>query len=331
MVNTFITHKNLKKSAKSLDLPRLRKQCVEAYQILNILEQLHKISKSLGWEKCKSVNNEELSFDIDKQVELYLKRVEWVKKTRKDYLKLDFRYMEQNVKESKKLSKIKIEKLCKMYQLKSNDLYKIEGDFVYLWANKIISKTISKKINKLKFSKIDYIPYIDENGKTKKLRNREVYKIKSKYILFPNDKVYKLGFSQHAVVKMWIGYEMALKYYINVHIKEYLKRGKNRKIPYKMNLPRYEINKDQLILPWWITNTKMVIYSHRTSLLRKEKLRNEPEWYINNMTFTKIKDIWKSYGYIWTGSLSKNKYVKYMFMNIQTDKLIPKVCSPIQK
>jgi hypothetical protein len=322
MVNTFVTSQELKKSARNLDLQRLRKQCVEAYQILNILQQLHKISKELEWKKSKSVTKEETTYDIDKQVELYLKRVEWVKKTRRDYLKLDFRFIE----DSNNLSKIKTEKLSTMFQLQSNDLYKIENDFVYLWVSKS-NKKFFKNVDKLKISKIDYIPYVDDNGKTKKLRNREVYKIKLKYVLFPNDKVYKLGFSQHAVVKMWIGYETALKYYINVHIKEYLKRGKN----YKMTLPRYEINKEKLVLPWWIKNTKLVIYSHRASLLRKESLRKEPEWYVKKNKFEKIDDIWKKYGYIWTGSLSKNKYVKYMFEDIQSNKLIPKLCAPIQK
>jgi hypothetical protein len=322
MVNTFVTSQELKKSARNLDLQRLRKQCVEAYQILNILQQLHKISKELEWEKSKSVTKEETTYDIDRQVELYLKRVEWVKKTRRDYLKLDFRFIEG----SNKLSKIKTEKLSTMFQLQSNDLYKIENDFVYLWVSKS-NKSCLKKLDKLKLLSIDYIPYVDENGKTKRLRNREVYKIKLQHVLFPNDKVYKLGFSQHAVVKMWIGYETALKYYINVHIKEYLKRGKN----YKMNLPRYEINKEKLVLPWWIKNTKLVIYSHRASLLRKENLRKEPEWYVKKNKFEKIDDIWKKYGYIWTGSLSKNKYVKYMFEDIQSNKLIPKLCAPIQK
>ena len=45
MVNTFLTHSDFKTSAQSLDRQRLGKQRVEAFQILNIIENLEHLSK----------------------------------------------------------------------------------------------------------------------------------------------------------------------------------------------------------------------------------------------------------------------------------------------
>ena len=44
MVNTFLTNEDFKISAKSLDRARLGKQRVEAYQILNLIEDIKRLS-----------------------------------------------------------------------------------------------------------------------------------------------------------------------------------------------------------------------------------------------------------------------------------------------
>ena len=49
MVNTFLTHEDFSTSAQALDRQRLGKQRVEAYQILNIIENLHVLGKEFNF------------------------------------------------------------------------------------------------------------------------------------------------------------------------------------------------------------------------------------------------------------------------------------------
>lgn len=80
------------------------------------------------------------------------------------------------------------------------------------------------------------------------------------------------GFSNHPMTLMWVGYQEALKYYVNLCICEWVCRG------YKNNMPYYIVFEDDIVLPWWV-NCSTLHYSHCSALLRKEKVRKEPEWY----------------------------------------------------
>ena len=93
MVNTFVTTRrknsdgsyspDYRASAKTLDLQRLRKQCVEAYQILNILAHLSKVVELEGWESFVPVKINEHILPPKKQAKRYLARVLWTKDVRK--------------------------------------------------------------------------------------------------------------------------------------------------------------------------------------------------------------------------------------------------------
>lgn len=76
----------------------------------------------------------------------------------------------------------------------------------------------------------------------------------------PNKNGY-IAWSNHPAVKMWDGYELALAWYHNIVIQEWICRG------YKNTMPFEEL-KGQLIFPPWIGNTKFHA-SHRSNLLRK--------------------------------------------------------------
>jgi Leucine-rich repeat (LRR) protein len=107
MVNTFIVYykqtnsnkfiPDYKSSAESLDISRLRKQCVEAKQILNILLafrkllKLHKFSTSFTFKKFNDSQSSLL--DVQKN---FLERISIIKKIRKEYLDLDFRFAKIN-------------------------------------------------------------------------------------------------------------------------------------------------------------------------------------------------------------------------------------------
>ena len=66
----------------------------------------------------------------------------------------------------------------------------------------------------------------------------------------------------HPAVKMWEGFEEALKFYCNCMIEEWVARG------YRNNMKLYKINYDELVLPKWIGNEEFH-KSHRAALLYK--------------------------------------------------------------
>lgn len=73
----------------------------------------------------------------------------------------------------------------------------------------------------------------------------------------------KKGWRNHPAVKMWKGYENALKLYLNKAIKLWISKG------YKNNM-KLEIINGKIILPSWFGNKKFHA-SHRSNLLRKDK------------------------------------------------------------
>jgi len=75
------------------------------------------------------------------------------------------------------------------------------------------------------------------------------------------------GWQNHPAVKMWRGYEEALKLYLSYAILVWESKGYNN----NMNLPDVQV--DKIVLPPWFGN-KNLHESHRSNLLRKD-----PEWY----------------------------------------------------
>jgi hypothetical protein len=72
----------------------------------------------------------------------------------------------------------------------------------------------------------------------------------------------KVGWHNHPARKMWIGYLDSLKYYCNIMIDEWQKRG------YNNNMTKYTIP-DSFSLPPWLGDDK-IHSSHRANLLRKD-------------------------------------------------------------
>lgn len=127
------------------------------------------------------------------------------------------------------------------------------------------------------------------------------------------------GFYNHPMTHMWIGFESALKHYINLCIDEWVKRG------YKNNMKIYEIKEEKLRLPFWI-DCKVLYYSHRSALYRKEIVRKEKAWYQNIKKVNKIQDtIWIKQGYLWLSHISAEKIDRLMNGEILTN-----VCDKIK-
>ena len=70
------------------------------------------------------------------------------------------------------------------------------------------------------------------------------------------------GWSNHPAVRMWMGYEDALKHYANCAIIEWVNRG------YNNNLQLFNIDKDKINYPQWLGDMRVHI-SHRANLIRK--------------------------------------------------------------
>jgi hypothetical protein len=70
------------------------------------------------------------------------------------------------------------------------------------------------------------------------------------------------GWSHHPIVKMWTGFEDALKLYSNAMITEWIRRG------YRNNMEVYNLNDCNITFPWWLGNNEFHA-SHRAALLAK--------------------------------------------------------------
>jgi len=71
------------------------------------------------------------------------------------------------------------------------------------------------------------------------------------------------GWSNHPIVKMWTGFENALKEYSNEIIEEWIRRG------YRNNLEIYNIDGLNIEYPLWLGNEEFHA-SHRAALLAKD-------------------------------------------------------------
>jgi hypothetical protein len=112
-----------------------------------------------------------------------------------------------------------------------------------------------------------------------------------------NGRTIKGGWSNHPMTIMWIGYENALKEYINFCIDEWVLRG------FKNTMSKHVISKP-VVYPWWVTNISL-INSHVSAVLRKEFCRKENRWYwgmdkLNCVACTG----WYKKGYLWVGALT---------------------------
>ena len=80
------------------------------------------------------------------------------------------------------------------------------------------------------------------------------------------DRTTTKGWRNHPAVKMWQGYENALKLYFNECVNEWKSRG------YKNNM-KYEIIDGEIIMPPWV-GSRECHRSHKSNLTRKQ-----PEYY----------------------------------------------------
>lgn len=102
------------------------------------------------------------------------------------------------------------------------------------------------------------------------------------------------GFVMHTACLMWIGYEQALKYYINAAIREWQRRG------HQNTMKEYLLFEDEIHYPWWVFS-EAFHNSNKSALLRKEIVRKEEKWYQH---FLSVSKEWLEQGYLWPSHLS---------------------------
>ena len=71
------------------------------------------------------------------------------------------------------------------------------------------------------------------------------------------------GWSNHPIIKMWMGFESALKLYSNVMVEEWISRG------YRNTMEIYALNGLKISYPWWL-GIEEFHASHRAALLAKD-------------------------------------------------------------
>jgi hypothetical protein len=112
-----------------------------------------------------------------------------------------------------------------------------------------------------------FLPYPDfqESARVlddKRLGKQRVEGLQILNIITKPDADYRGGWRNHPAVKMWRGYDAALKAYTNAMIAEWVRRGFQNTMQY------YELPGGAITFPWWLGDA-CLHESHQSNLLRK--------------------------------------------------------------
>jgi len=129
-----------------------------------------------------------------------------------------------------------------------------------------------------------FLPYEDFNKSFSVLDYRRLGKQRVEGMQIVNTLEKGSRWANHPAVKMWRGYELALKQYVNMCIIHWLSRG------YKNNIPTYNIDESKIIYPWWLGNQDF----HRA--MRARLIEKNREYYIDKFPgdedFNNCKYLW---------------------------------------
>ena len=111
-----------------------------------------------------------------------------------------------------------------------------------------------------------FLPHADFSRSAHCLDSRRLGKQRSEALIILNTiegRNAKTGWRRHPAVRMWGGYSMALRLYLNACLDAWEQRG------HENNIPREDLEPGKLVYPWWL-GLKALHASHRAALLRKE-------------------------------------------------------------
>lgn len=108
-----------------------------------------------------------------------------------------------------------------------------------------------------------FLPYPSFTESVRSLDNKRLGKqrLEAFTILGYLEGKYKGGWNNHPAIKMWRGYEDALKVYYNECVKEWIKRGFKNTMPFIPVSKKYK-------KPKWLGNEEFHL-SHQSNLKRK--------------------------------------------------------------
>lgn len=235
MVNTFLVDEDFSLSASRLDMRRLGKQRVEAYQLLILINQYRFLAKYFN------IPDYPTSIDTPKD-----QRVSWVN------------LVITTFKNSGILALHVRKNLLIEHRSKESLPHKCKS------GNQLLIDNSSGTVFEVK-------------GKRQQIVTQGHW---SNFVL-PGEDLITTRIRKHPVVYMWLGFEEALKAYINAHINVWVERG------YKNTMSTYEVNKNYA-LPNWVSSMD-VINNFKSALIQKEIDRNEDAWYIKQDDFV---DAW---------------------------------------
>ena len=128
-----------------------------------------------------------------------------------------------------------------------------------------------------------FLPYEDFNKSFSVLDYRRLGKQRVEGMQIVNTLEKGSRWANHPAVKMWRGYESALKQYVNMCIIHWQSRG------YKNNIPLYDIE-NNITYPWWLGNEDF----HRA--MRSRLIEKNREYYIDKFPgdegFNNCKYLW---------------------------------------
>lgn len=283
MVNTFLVHSDPDESASLLDDIRLNKQITEAIQILENIIDLRTVAQYYNYDSPEMLSKHDTSEQLSTK---FRSNIGWCKSVISKYKKEDTKLLFVNTNNI----------IINAYNHNCiQDCSELE---VRAISNSDTSNytTIFKSVA---FTHTDNDMIVSK---------KQEYESRYTCLRLYDEKIVSLkGYASHCITAMWIGYENALRLYINSHIEAWLKgTNKNGKIR-QLSLARsfyniigYDLDikgKKYVLYPWWY-RFQPLLRSHQASLLRKEKARDEADHYI--YLFTDVPDIYMENGYIWT-------------------------------
>ena len=135
-----------------------------------------------------------------------------------------------------------------------------------------------------------FLPYPNLKKSLKVLDSRRLGKQRVETFQILNillERTDKKGWKNHPSVKMWKGYENALKLYFNKSVKLWISKGHK-------NTMKFEQINGKIILPKWFGD-KMFHDSHKSNLLRKDK----------DHYFEFSKAVPDDLGYVWPSQIDR--------------------------
>lgn len=279
MVNTFLLHDDFRRSAALLDRQRLGKQRVEAYQILLVIIKYRFLAQYYGLD--------DFPVGVDTST---AERKAWVDKVMTTF-------------KSARLGAILVRNNIVIEYPKGTTLPHVAKSGNHLFydsATGIVYETSGKRSKIVTYGpwhqyvQTDELYVIDTpqiRAEAKTNRNGESV---TDYYLNPSlgsGKWQKLqqtadmyivpAMRTGPMINLWLGFEEALKDYVNAHIEMWLARG------YKNNMKTYHVV-DNYKRPSW-THSQEVIDNFKASLIEREIERREPGWYMHMPDFV---DAW---------------------------------------